>query len=143
MLADTPPALNVYRDATAADAAAIAGIYNYYVLETVITFEEEAVSADEMAARIAEVTGKFPWIVYTEAGRVLGYAYASAWKSRCAYRNSVETTVYLHADAIGKGVGYALYQQLLSRLRDQGIHTAIGGIALPNAASVGLHEKCG
>lgn len=133
-----------YLPVTAADAVAIAEIYNHYILHTVVTFEEEAVDAAEMAGRIAEVTAKFPWIVYKDAtGRLLGYAYASAWKSRCAYRNSVETTVYLHPDAAGRGIGSGLYDRLLEQLQQQGLHAAIGGIALPNAASVALHERCG
>jgi L-amino acid N-acyltransferase YncA len=135
--------MEAYRDATAADAAAIAEIYNYYVLHTIVTFEEEAVTTEDMAGRIQEVTAKFPWIVYEAEGRILGYAYAGAWKSRCAYRNSVETTVYLTADAAGKGIGSGLYHRLLERLQQQGLHAAIGGIALPNEASVRLHEKYG
>ncbi|MEY3444179.1 MAG: hypothetical protein RLZZ519_2460, partial [Bacteroidota bacterium] len=131
------------RNASLADAQAIADIYNYYILETIITFEEEAIDAAEIANRIAEVTSKFPWIVWEEEGRILGYAYARSWKSRCAYRNSVETTVYLVDGVAGRGLGKALYAALLERLADLGIHAAIGGIALPNAASVRLHEKCG
>jgi L-amino acid N-acyltransferase YncA len=131
------------QDAEIRDALAIAEIYNHYILHTIITFEEEAIDAAEMANRITEVTVKFPWIVYKVEGRVLGYAYASAWKSRCAYRNSVETTVYLHPDAKGQGIGSALYNALLQRLEKQGLHAAIGGIALPNDASIALHEKCG
>ena len=135
--------MEAYRDATVADASAIAAIYNYYVLETIVTFEEEAVTVEDMAGRIEDVRARFPWIVYEEDGQILGYAYASSWKSRCAYRNSVETTVYLHQAAAGKGIGTGLYTRLLDRLRAQGLHAAIGGIALPNAGSVALHEKCG
>ncbi len=72
-----------------------------------------------------------------------GYAYASEWKSRCAYRYSVETTVYLHPDARGKGIGTLLYQELIRKLSKLELHAAIGGIALPNDASVALHEKIG
>ncbi|MBP6640568.1 MAG: N-acetyltransferase [Bacteroidia bacterium] len=131
------------RNASPSDAPEIAAIYNHFILETVITFEETAISDDEMAGRISEVSEKFPWIVCVEAGRILGYAYASSWKSRCAYRNSVETTVYLDANVAGRGLGKLLYQELLNRLRGLGLHAAIGGIALPNEASVRLHEKCG
>lgn len=131
------------RNASPSDAPEIAAIYNHFILETVITFEETAISDDEMAGRISEVSEKFPWIVCVEAGRILGYAYASSWKSRCAYRNSVETTVYLDPTVAGRGLGKLLYQELLNRLRGLGLHAAIGGIALPNEASVRLHEKCG
>lgn len=131
------------RPATHADAAAIAEIYNHYILETIVTFEEDAIDAREIEARMTEVMAKFPWLVAEVDGAVLGYAYASTWKSRCAYRNSVETTVYLHPGAVGKGLGMPLYTALLDQLQAQGLHAAIGGIALPNAASVKLHEKCG
>ncbi len=132
------------RPATANDAAAIAGIYNHYVLNTIVTFEEEAVSASEMAARIAEVIGAdLPWFVWEEDGKILGYSYASKWKSRCAYRYSVESTVYLDQAAIGRGRGMKLYSALIDALRQRSIHGIIGGVALPNEASVALHEKLG
>ena len=135
--------LGIMRAATSADATDIAEIYNHYILETIVTFEEEAVDAAEMQNRIAEVTAQFPWLVWERGGVVVGYAYASAWKSRCAYRNSVETTVYLRQGEGGMGIGSQLYIALLQRLESQGLHAAIGGIALPNEASIRLHEKCG
>ncbi len=131
------------RAATTNDAAAIAAIYNHYIANSIITFEETPVSADEMAARIAEVTASLPWLVFESAGEVMGYAYASPWKSRCAYRFSVETTVYLAATATGRGIGTQLYTALLADLRGRSLHSVIGGVALPNAASVALHEKFG
>jgi L-amino acid N-acyltransferase YncA len=131
------------RSAHISDAAAICAIYNYYVRNTTVTFEEEAVQPEEMAARITEVTEKFPWLVYEAEGKVVGYAYASAWKSRCAYKYSVEVTVYLENGYQGKGAGSALYAQLLGLLAKQKIHAAIGGVALPNEGSVALHQKFG
>ena len=133
------------RNATSADAAALASIYNRYVLDTTVTFEETAVSEAEMASRIVEVQDAgLPWLVAEdEAGTVLGHAYASKWKGRCAYRFAVETTVYLDATAHGRGLGRQLYERLLAALRDAGMHVAIGGIALPNPASIALHEKLG
>ena len=132
------------RAATVADAAAIAEIYNHYVLHTIITFEEEAVTEGEMAARITEVLGlKLPWFVWEEAGRVIGYAYAGKWKSRCAYRYSVESSIYLSKDVTGRGLGTKLYVALIDALRAKGIHSIIGGVALPNPASVGVSEKLG
>lgn len=74
---------------------------------------------------------------------MIGYAYASKWKGRCAYRYSVEVSVYLHAEQSGQGMGTALYSALFKQLSELGYHVAIGGIALPNAASVALHEKFG
>lgn len=78
-----------------------------------------------------------------KASQLLGYCYASKWKGRCAYRYSVESTVYLSPDATGKGIGSKLYGTLLAELRQRQFHTVIGGIALPNPASVALHEKLG
>jgi len=132
------------RSASAADADTLAHIYNYYVENTVVTFEEEAVSSDAMAARVAEVQGlSLPWLVAEVDNRVVGYAYANRWKVRSAYRHSVETTIYLEHGYQGRGVGRTLYAALLPRLRARGIHAAIGGAALPNEASVALHEKLG
>jgi L-amino acid N-acyltransferase YncA len=131
------------RPAQPTDAPAICNIYNYYVLNTTVTFEEEAVNADEMAKRMAEVTAQFPWLVHEIEGKVIGYAYASAWKSRCAYKYSVEVTVYLQQGYGGKGAGSALYEKLLALLSQQHIHAAIGGVALPNEASIALHQKFG
>jgi len=131
------------RPATSQDAAAIAAIYNHYVANSIITFEEEPVSVDEMSARLAEVTGSLPWLVFESDGEVKGYAYASPWKSRCAYRYSVETTVYLAAKSTGRGIGTQLYTALLADLRRRSLHSVIGGVALPNEASVSLHEKFG
>jgi len=132
------------RAATTADATAIAAIYNPYVVGTIITFEEEAVSDVEMAQRITDVLeAGLPWFVWEEAGRVLGYAYAGKWKSRCAYRYAVESSIYLDQAATGRGLGTKLYGALIAALRERRIHSVIGGIALPNPASVALSEKMG
>ena len=131
------------RPATSADAAAIAAIYNHYVTGTTITFEEEAVSVAEMAARIANVTAQFPWYVWERDGEVAGYAYATPWRVRSAYRFSVETTVYVAPGHARKGIGLQLYASLIETLRGNGIQVALGGIAQPNPASVALHERLG
>jgi phosphinothricin acetyltransferase len=134
----------VIREAQAGDSEAIAAIYNHYIRETVITFEEQEVTARDMASRVEEVQGAgLPWLVAEEAGRVLGYAYASKWKGRCAYRYTVETTVYLDPSAIGRGAGTRLYDALFALLRERSMHVVIGGIALPNESSIALHEKFG
>ena len=134
----------IVRSASAADAAAVAGIYNYYVRNTVITFEEDPVSAEDVVARMAEIQGlSLPWLVAEIEGVVVGYAYAARWKGRSAYRYSVETTIYLEKGFEGRGIGATLYGALLPILRTRGIHAAIGGAALPNAASVALHERLG
>jgi L-amino acid N-acyltransferase YncA len=132
------------RSVQAADAAAICGIYNHYVLHTVVSFEEEAVAPEEMARRIAKVAAAgLPWLVLEEEGALIGYAYATPWKERSGYRYAVESSVYLRASAGGKGHGSRLYAELLAVLRSLPLRTVIGGIALPNDASVGLHEKAG
>lgn len=132
------------RAAGAGDAATIAAIYNHFVLHSAISFEEEAVSADNMAQRIDDVQrAGLPWLVAERDGALLGYAYATKWRVRHAYRFSVETSVYLAPDAAGHGTGSILYAALLEQLRRAGCHLVIGGIALPNPASIALHEKFG
>jgi phosphinothricin acetyltransferase len=125
--------MTTIRSAHPADAAAIAAIYNHYVATTTITFEEAEVGADDMARRITKViSSKLPWLVLEQDDKILGYAYASKWKERSAYRFSVESSIYLLHEARGQGFARKLYQ-----------HLFIGGVALPNEASVGLHEKMG
>lgn len=132
------------RPAAAADADAIAAIYNRYIATSIATFEEEAVAGDEMRARMATVAGAgLPWLVAEDGGRVTGYAYATKWRGRPAYRFSCEITVYLAEDTLGQGIGTALYGALFELLEAQGLHLVIGGIALPNEASVALHERFG
>jgi L-amino acid N-acyltransferase YncA len=132
------------RPVRASDAEAICRIYNHYVLHTVVSFEEEAVAPEEMARRIESVAAaRLPWLVLEEEGRLIGYAYATPWKTRPGYRYAVESSVYLEAPAGGKGYGSRLYAELLAELRRRPLRTVIGGIALPNEASVRLHEKLG
>ena len=132
------------RRATPDDAAAIADIYAPYVHESAITFETEPPGPAEIAARMTDGAGLYPWLVAEEEeGEVAGYAYAAAFRTRAAYRFSVETTVYLRPDAQGRGLGTELYRPLLDILERQGFTQAIAAIALPNAASVRLHERLG
>jgi phosphinothricin acetyltransferase len=132
------------RDAVAGDGEALARIYNHYVTETIVTFEEVPVSGGEMAARLAAVQAAgLPWLVAEEDGLVVGYAYASPWKPRHGYRLSVEVTVYLAPGREGRGWGTQLYERLFAVLAERGVHFIAGGIALPNPASVALHEKMG
>jgi phosphinothricin acetyltransferase len=134
----------IIRPVAAADAEAIARIYNYYILNTVITFEEDPISAEDMAVRIAETQGlSLPWLVAVVEGAIVGYAYARKWRPRSAYRYSVETTIYLEHGHEGRGIGRSLYAALLPLVRERGMHVAIGGVALPNDASIALHEKLG
>ena len=130
------------REALFSDADTIAEIYNYYVSNTVITFEETPVTAAEMATRIKAVKeSDLPWLVLTENDRIVGYAYATLFKARSAYRFSVESTVYLSPEHQRNGHGTRLYEKLIDELRALGIQNVIGCVTLPNPASVGLHEK--
>ena len=132
------------RSASVTDGEALARIYNPYILDTIVTFEEEPVTGAAMGARIIEVAAlSLPWLVGEAGGRIIGYAYATRWRTRVSYRYSTETTVYLEPGQSGHGYGSQLYAALVDELRSAGIHAAIGGISLPNAASVALHEKLG
>lgn len=132
------------RHATPTDAAAIAAIYNYYITDTIVTFEEEPLSPGEMGRRISLTTGDgFPWLVWVEDGRVLGYAYAGRWKTRRSYRHSAEATVYLDRTATGRGIGTRLYTAVIAALKEMNLHVVIGGVALPNPASEALHDRLG
>src|SRR4029453_6018950 len=132
------------RAAKPADAESVAVIYNYYVKDTVVTFEEEPVAPTGMSRRIEEIqTASLPWLVAERQGVVVGYAYAMKWRPRWGYRFSPEVTVYLAPAQVGRGIGSLLYAPLLTSLRERQFHAAMGGIALPNDASIALHEKFG
>ena len=131
------------RLATLADAPAVAAIYRPYVTDSLVSFELEPPDHAAMADRMAKILGRLPWLVCEEDGVVLGYAYAGKYRERAAYQWSVETTVYLRPDCHRRGLGSALYTELFGLLVQQGYYTAYAGIALPNAASVGLHESFG
>jgi L-amino acid N-acyltransferase YncA len=132
------------RLAAEADADAIASIYRRYVEDSRISFEDQPPDAAEMKRRIVgDRPGFHPWFVAEEDECLLGYAASSPFRTRSAYRWTVETGIYLAADAHGRGIGRALMETLLGVLRRQGYVAAIGAIALPNDTSVALHEKLG
>lgn len=139
------------RAATADDAEAIAQIYAAYVTGSTISFEEQPPDAAAIAERMAAHDGFYPWLVATGTdplgetgpGKILGYAYAGPFRSRAAYRFSVETTIYLAGGAHGQGAGRLLYEALIVTLRAQGFTQAMGVIALPNGPSISLHEAVG
>ena len=133
----------VIRPCTSHDIAAICAIYNYYIESTVITFEETPVSIEQMRARIDVITQTYPWLVCELEGEIIGYAYASQWKERSAYKHTAEVTVYLHREKTGMGAGSALYRELFAQLQQQGMHVLLACIALPNLASEKLHESFG
>lgn len=125
------------------DAKVIADIYNFYVLNTAITFEEQPITVDEMALRIKSKVKQNRWIVYEYEGKVVGYAYAGPYASRSAWRYTLELSVYIDKNYAGKGIGPKLYQHLLGILKGQDVHSVMGLITLPNEASIRLHEKMG
>ncbi len=132
------------RLACAADCAAIARIYNYYVENTSTSFEEASLESGEMVDRLNSVEeAELCWLVAELEDRIIGYAYATPWNSRCAYRSSVEISVYLDHNVCGSGLGSLLYRHLFAFMQKRKLHAVMAGIALPNAASVALHEKFG
>lgn len=131
------------RKVTEQDAEAIAGIYNYYVEKTIITFETEAVSPAEMRQRIAAISSDYPYYVYAIDGRVAGYCYASQWKKRSAYCRTAESTVYVDPGLRNRGIGHSLMAQLIESLRQTDVHAVIACISIPNPESIRLHEKMG
>jgi len=122
----------------------MAQIYEYYVRETVVTFELDDVPADVMAARALRVqqAGR-PWLVIEADGVVQGFAYAAPFRDRTAYEHSVETSVYLDRSALRQGLGRTIYQAVLDRLADSDVHAAVALVALPNTGSEALHERLG
>jgi len=131
------------RPATAADAAAVAAIYNWYIEHTVITFGVDPVPESEMARRIEAVLAAHEWLVLERGRELLGYAYAGSFHARAAYRYTAESTIYLRHGLEGQGFGTTLYSELLRRSFARGYRQLIAGIALPNEPSVRLHEKLG
>jgi phosphinothricin acetyltransferase len=131
------------RPVTTNDTAALCGIYNYYIANTVITFEEEELEPTVMEARIRDITGKYPWFVWEEDGELLGYAYAHKWNERAAYRFSAEDSVYLRHDVLGRGLGRQLLGQVIAELRKTDIRVLMSVITMPNERSVALHEGFG
>jgi phosphinothricin acetyltransferase len=128
------------RDATAHDAAACATLYAPYVTDTAVSFETDPPDSAEMARRI---DGAHAWFVLEDHGRIAGYAYATRFAERAAYRWSCETSIYLEQGRRRTGAGRALYEALFERLRARGFCRAFAGMTLPNDASAGLHRALG
>ncbi|MEA2650849.1 MAG: hypothetical protein QOI85_570 [Chloroflexota bacterium] len=125
------------------DAVDVASIYRPAVESTAASFEETAPEEDEMADRMRRILTSTPWLVAETDGRVIGYAYAAPHRERAGYRWSVDVSAYVHPDWHGRRVGRTLYDALLTRLVGQGFVNVYAGIALPNPASVALHESIG
>lgn len=140
------PAMNsgaLVRPATAADAAACLAIYEPYVRQTAISFETEVPTVSQMAGRIADFAATHAWLVLERDGEVLGYAYGHRLGERAAYDWSCETSIYVAPAARGLGVGRTLYGALLEQLAQRGYRRAFALIALPNPASIAIHESFG
>jgi phosphinothricin acetyltransferase len=131
------------RSATEEDLLRVRDIVNYYIERSVFNFRTEPQSLDEVRALWAQRHQRFPWLVAVVDDRVVGVAYAGPYNERAAYRWTVESTVYVDPSAQRRGIGDALYTELLDRLRRKGFHSAIALIALPNDPSVALHERHG
>lgn len=131
------------RDGHPDDGAALAAIYGPHVENSWVSFETEAPDAAEMARRIAEYGQSHAWLVAERGGAILGYAYASPHRTRAAYATSADIAIYIADHARGQGAGRALYAALFDRLRARSIHAVFAGIALPNPASIALHEAMG
>ena len=118
-------------------------IYNYYVQNTIVTFDTEPLTFEVFKEKVERISKTFPFIVFEENNEILGYAYGSKWRQKSAYNHTVESTVYVKQNANGKQIGTKLYTELLKQLKQQKYHTVIGGLTLPNEASIKLHEKFG
>ena len=131
------------RIATEADVPQILEIYGPYVENTTVSFEYEVPSLEVFTRRFREITGQFPWLVWEEEGRVLGYAYAAKPFERSGYSWCAEPSIYLHDDARGRGIGQKLYAVLEAILDAQGYCVLYSLITGENLASIRFHEKCG
>ena len=132
------------RNVKMSDAKNITEIYNYYIENTVITFQTDLLSVEETEKKIEELLLKgFPYIVYEENNEVIGYAYAGVWRDRKAYEITLETSIYLDQSKIKKGIGRQLYKELIERSRQIGVHSLIGVVSVPNEGSKKLHLEFG
>ncbi|HET9341337.1 MAG TPA: GNAT family N-acetyltransferase [Candidatus Eremiobacteraceae bacterium] len=133
----------IIRRATESDARMVAAIYNYYIVSSTSTFETEPVDTSTIASRMRERLERHDWLVGDVDGRIAGYAYYGSFRSRPAYGHTVESTVYVDPDEIGKGYGRQLYAALLGSAGAKGFKQAIGFISLPSPASIALHRSLG
>lgn len=125
------------------DAKAITDIYNEYVINSTATFDTQPLELEEMQSRIIQLSANYPYFVYETDGVVAGYCYAHAWKEKAAYKFTLETTVYISPQYIGKGIGKQLMQSLIEECRKEGYHALIACITEGNEVSNLLHTKLG
>ena len=125
------------------DASALLDIYNYYVLNTTVNFDIDALSLETFTDKINHIVSEYPYIVYEENNEILGFAYGSRFRPRPAYNYTAESTVYVKHTAHGKQIGSKLYAELIRLLKETDLHTVLGVLTVPNDASINLHEKFG
>ena len=133
------------RPATRDDLPRLTEIYNYYIINTPITFDLEPVTAEQRVGWFEEHTGskRHRMLVAEDAGRVVGYACTGPFRNKAAYDTSAETSIYCAHDATGRGIGAMLYRALFDAIKNEDINRLLGGITLPNEASIKLHRKFG
>lgn len=131
------------RRAEITDAKQITDIYNYFVINSAVTFDQDPFESIVFEERIKNISKKYPFFVFELEDEILGYTYANKWREKPSYQFSVESTVYVKHSAFNKGIGSKLYQQLINELKLKGFKVVVGGLTLPNEASVKLHEKLG
>lgn len=131
------------RPVTVADAQQLVAIYNYYVIHSIVTLDLVPFSAKDFEEKISTISSQFPFIVYEENDEILGYAYANTFRTKSAYNKTVELTIYLKHNTLGKQIGKKMYSELIQQLKEENYHVLIGGLTLPNDASVKLHEGFG
>jgi len=131
------------RKASLADASALLEIYNYYVIHTTVTFDEEAVPLSAFTKKIDDILKAYPFFVFEENNEILGFTYASKFRPKPAYNYTVESTVYVKHGVHGKKIGTQLYATLIAALKEQKFKSVLGVLTIPNPASIKLHEKFG
>lgn len=132
------------RNVKSDDAEHIAEIYNYYIENTAVTFDENPVSVEKIRQKIEDICAKaYPYLVYEENNQLIGYTYINTWRPQSAYNITLETSIYMDPRHIGKGLGVKLYEALIEKSRDMNIHSLIAVISLPNDSSRKLQEKFG
>lgn len=133
--------MQIIRKVKIEDSKAIQEIYNYYITNSIVTFDEQEKTLEEFEHKISVTTKSHPWFVLEENGEIIAFAYASEWKDKSAYKQSVEGTIYIKHKHEGKGIGTNLYSYLINYLKSNGYHSILGVISLPNDSSIALHEK--
>lgn len=131
------------RSATLKDAENIVSIYNYYIKTSTATFEIDELSVEDMQKRMKEIIAYFPFFVCEEKGKIVGYCYAHQWKSRAAYATTLESTIYVSKDAVGKGIGFALMSRLIQACKSLPVKALVACITGNNVRSILLHSRLG